>query len=264
VRYLVWVTLKGIFRDRVFQGILLAAVLFCVIPTVSSMSMRQVVQLATTLSLSLVSFILLLLAVFLGGTSLWKDLERRYVFSVLGLPISRGQYLVGKYFGTAVFVLLMVVILGVVSCGVIAFSAGAYPPDRPIVWSYIWLALLFDALKYLLLIALAFLFSSVSTSFFLPIFGTISIFWVGSFTQEAFEYVQSAAGQQMLPSVVRTIASGLYYVLPNFGAFDLKTFAIYSVAPDFSGLALTVGYFFVYLALVLWFAVIIFSKRELK
>ncbi len=34
--------------------------------------------------------------------------------------------------------------------------------------------ILFDALKYVILIAVAFLLSTVSTSFFLPIFGTIA------------------------------------------------------------------------------------------
>ena len=79
------ITLKGIFRDRVFHGILMAALILPLVPSISQLSMRQVTELSITLSLSLISFILLLLAVFLGGTSLWKDMERRYTFSVLSL-----------------------------------------------------------------------------------------------------------------------------------------------------------------------------------
>ena len=75
-------SLKGVFRDRVFQGILTVAMVFAAIPSISSLSMRQVTESSLTLSLSLFSFIMLLLAVFLGGTSLWKDIERRYTFGI--------------------------------------------------------------------------------------------------------------------------------------------------------------------------------------
>lgn len=101
------VTIRGIFRDRVFHGILLTSVIFLFIPSISTLSMRQVTELSATLSLSLISFILLLLSVFLGGTSLWRDMERRYSFSVLGLPITRSGYLFGRFAGVAGFIFLI-------------------------------------------------------------------------------------------------------------------------------------------------------------
>src|ERR1035437_8053441 len=103
---IIHITLKGIFRDRVFQGIMVLAVLFLLIPSAASLSMRQMTELTTTLSLSLISFIMLLLAVFLGATSIWKDIERRYTFSVLSLPLSRSTYLIGRFFGVAIFLLI--------------------------------------------------------------------------------------------------------------------------------------------------------------
>ena len=124
-----FVTLKGIFRDRVFHGILITAVLFLFIPSIGTLSMRQVTELSMTLSLSLISFILLLIAVFLGGTSLWKDMERRYIFSVVGLPVSRQGYVLGKFAGIAGFMLLTAVMLGVVACCVVLSVSGSYPPS---------------------------------------------------------------------------------------------------------------------------------------
>lgn len=257
------VTLKGIFRDRVFQGILAAALLFLAIPSVSTLSMRQVTELSITLSLSLVSFILLLLAVFLGGTSLWKDIERRYTFSVLSLPVTRSGYLLGRFAGTALFLLLTASFLGAVSLLVVLFVSGAYPPERPVPWGTIVAAVGFDALKYILLAAVGVLFSSVSTSFFLPIFGTIVLFLAGGATQEVYDYVHSPMGQE-LPSQLKQTATALYYLLPNFSAFDLKANAIYALAPDYRGLFLTLGYFLIYSALLLTAAAAIFSRREMK
>jgi len=260
---IVRITLKGIFRDRVFQGILVATLIFLVIPSIATLSMRQVTELSITLSLSLVSFVLLLLAVFLGSTSLWKDMERRYTFSILSLPLSRSTYLLGRFAGIAFFLLLTAVVLGLSAILVILIVSSTYPPDRPVAWGLIVVSIGFDALKYVFLVAFAVLFSSVSTSFFLPMFGTISIFFVGGATQQVYDYVHSAAGKNLaLP--VRQLASLLYYLLPNFSAFDLKVNAIYSLMPNYRGLAYTAGYCAVYSALLLIVSTMIFAHREMK
>lgn len=257
------VTFRGVFRDRVFQGILMTAVLFTAIPAVSTLSMRQVTEYAMTLSLSLFSFMMLLLAVFLGASSLWKDIERRYTFSVISLPVSRGAYILGRFAGIAGFLLLTAVVLGAVAAVMVMFASTVYPPQRPIVWEYLCAALFFDLLKYLMLVAFAFLFSTVSTSFFLPIFGTISVFLVGSATQEVFDHLHSPLGAQISP-LVRAASTALYYLLPNFTAFDLKVNAIYGVQLSPGGAALTFGYFVVYTGIILTLSVLLFSRREMQ
>jgi Cu-processing system permease protein len=256
-------TLKGIFRDRAFHGIIVAAILFMGIPAAASLSMRQVTELSITLSLSLISFIMLLLAVFLGGASLWRDMEKRYTYSVLGLPITRSSYLLGRFTGTALFLFCSTLVLGVVTVIVVRYCSGIYPSDRPVAWNYLILAVFFDFLKYLMLVAVAFLFSTVSTSFFLPIFGTISTFLAGSASQQVYDFINTPAGGK-LPLLTRVAARALYYVLPNFASFDLKLNAIYGIAVNRSGIVLTGAYFIVYTSVVLCLGTIIFSRREMK
>jgi Cu-processing system permease protein len=263
VKAVFWVTVKGVFRDRVFQGILMTSLIFIAIPSVSTLSMRQVTELSITLSLSLISFILILLAVFLGGTSVWRDIEKRYTFSVMGLPLSRREYLIGKFAGLSAFIVLVSLILGVITCAVIWYAKGVYQPARPVLWWVLFLAIVFDSLKYILLVAISFLFSTVSTSFFLPVFGTISTFLVGSATQQVFEYINSPAARSLSP-IIKNVASFLYYLLPNFSAFDFKVNAIYSITPAIDGLLLTLAYFSVYTFAVLMLSIKIFSRRELQ
>ncbi|MFA5585842.1 MAG: hypothetical protein WDA02_04785 [Saccharofermentanales bacterium] len=259
---IVTVTLKSILRDRVLQGILVASMVFLAIPAVSTLSMRQVTELALTLSLSLVSFILLLLAIFLGGVSLWRDVERRYTHSVLTLPLGRGKYLLGRFAGIGLFLVGTAALLGLLTFVVVSFVSAGYRPDRPVSWLAVMAALGFDTLQCLLLVAFAVLFSSVSTSFFLPIFGTIAVYLVGGASQQAYDYVLSPAGQTLSPAV-RQVAGLLYYIVPNFSAFDLKVNAIYAMPLDPGSLALTAGYGIIYTAFVLIVAVTIYSRREL-
>lgn len=261
---IIQITLKGIFRDRVFQGIMALAVLFLFIPSAASLSMRQVTELSITLSLSLISFILLLLSVFLGATSIWKDMERRYTFSVLSLPISRTSYLLGRFFGLALFLVLTSTVLGTVASLAIKVSSSIYPSERPIIWGYLVLTIVFTTLKYILLIAVAMLLSTVSTSFFLPVFGTICVFLASGVTQQVYEFVNSPASTQAISPFLKLIATVIYFLIPNLAGFDLKVNAIYSIAPSISGLGLTVAYFVAYTAILLGSAALLFGRREMK
>lgn len=260
---IVSISLLGIFRDRVFHGILVVASVFLLVPSISSLSMRQVTELSITLSLSLLSFILLLLSVSLGATAVWKDIERRYSYSVLSLPLERSVYIVGKFVAVALFLMLTTLVLGSLACLVVWFSSSIYPSERPILWLNLILCILFDALKYIILVSYAFLFSTVSTSFFLPIFGTISVFLVGNATQQAYDYVNSPAAKD-LPILAKQAASVLYYILPNFAAFDLKINAIYGLPISEKGIILPLVYFCVYTLLLNFLATVIYSRREMK
>ncbi len=260
---LISINLLAIFRDKVFHGILAIAVIFLLIPSISSLSMRQVTELSITLSLSLLSVILLLLSVSLGATSLWKDIERRYTYSVLSLPMERSAYLIGKFIAIALFLLLTALVLGAVTCLVVWLSSGIYPPERPILWSALILCVIFSALKYIVLIAYSFLFSTVSTSFFLPVFGTISVFMAGNATQQVYDYVHSPAAKALSP-LLKHAASFFYYLLPNFSAFDLQINAIYAIPLSLKGVALPFIYFCIYTPLLIVVAAIIFARREMK
>jgi ABC-type transport system involved in multi-copper enzyme maturation permease subunit len=258
------ITLKGIFRDRVFQGIMALSSVFLLIPSIASLSMRQMTELTTTLSLSLISFIMLLLAVFLGATSIWKDIERRYTYSVLSLPISRISYLWGRFLGVATFMLVTAAFLGIMAMIAIKAATFGYPPSRPVVWSTIIIAIVFDALKYILVVAIAMLLATVSTSFFLPVFGAISAFLAGTSTQPVYDYLQTPSAQATVSLVVRKAAMVLYYVLPNLSGFDLKVHAIYSIPLNVQGLILTTLYFAGYTLILLSIGSFLFARREMK
>jgi len=215
------------------------------------------------LSISVVSFILILISIFIGGTILWKDFDRRYIISFASLPVSRSTYILGKFFGVAAFLLVVSCALGLCAFLVVYFTSIMHPPDRPIIWANLFISLGMDYLKYVFLVCFALLFSTVSTSFFLPVFGTISIFWLGSASQEAFDYIQTDGGARM-PALAKLLVKAFYYVIPNFSAFDFKLAAIYGLPVAPSSVFMVLGYFTVYASLILGFTVIIFSRRELQ
>ena len=256
-------TLKSIVRDRLLQILLACATLiFLAVPAFSIFSMRQVQELSITLSLSAISFIFLILSIILGSSSVWRDFDRRYLASVLGLPISRNSYILGKFFGITVFIMAGCLILGLVAAAAIALVSTQYPSDIPVRWLHVWIAIFFDSLKYTLVAAIALFFSSVSTSFYFPFIATLVIYFCGSASQEVYEYILSDYGKSM-SLTARYIVNSQYYVLPNFAAFDFKVQAVYPLPLSLEGIVFTAIYFMCYTSIIILATIWTFNRREL-
>ena len=255
--------LRAIVRDRVLYAVLgVALTMILLVPALSSFSMRQVQELAITLSLSAVSSVLLVVTLLLGASSIWRDIERRYTTSILTLPVSRAAFLLSKFISIALFLTLCTLLLGLGSATVILLAAHSYPSEIPIHWGNIALVLAGDVFKYLLLAAFALLLSAVTTSFYLPFFGTLAIYFCGSASQEVFEYVSGEFGQGMSPFASKAVTVA-YYLLPNLAAFDFQVQAVYGLALPLKGFLLTVAYSLVYTGILLGLAVFTFGRREL-
>jgi Cu-processing system permease protein len=250
-------------RDRLLQAVLgVAAVMLLLVPSLSTFSMRQVQELAITLSLSSISLVLLVLALLLGSSAVWRDIERRYTASILALPVSRATYLLAKFVSIGIFIVACGALLGAASVAVIAIASAQYPSDIPIAWGNIMLAIGADIIKYLLLTAVAVLLSTVSTSFFLPFFGTVAIYLAGSASQEVYEYVTGQIGQHFQPFQVSAIRI-VYYLLPNFAAFNLKVHAVYALPVSAQAVFIPLLYAFTYGGILLGVAIWVFNRREL-
>jgi len=259
----VFVMMKSTLRDRMLHALLASGILlFALVPSFSLFSMRQVQELSITLSLSAISFVLLVFTLLLGSSSIWRDIERKYTTSVLGLPVSRASYVVGKFAGIVLFLVACSILLGTISLAVIAFASGQYNSEIPLLWGNIIMAMAADLFKYILLTAVALLFSTISTSFYFPFFTTLGIYLAGSSSQEVMEFLASDSGHKISP-LVRMVAKGLYYVLPNFSAFNFKIHAIYSLPLPLGGVLITIAYFLIYTTIVLSLSVWAFSRREL-
>ena len=255
-------TLLWAFRDRVMHAVLGVGLgLLLLVPVFSSFSMRQVQESAISLSLSAYSLTLLVVATLLGASSVFRDVDRHYTKSVLGLPLTRGKYLLGKFIGLVLFLFSAQVVLAICSVLVILYAASTYPSELPIPWLTIFLAFVADGLRAIVVAAVALLFSTVSTSFTMPFFCTLAVWLAGSVSQEAYEYITGSLGAN-LPTMTRISAKIVYYLLPNFSSFDFHLQAVYALPLDFSQFIGSFLYGWSYVAVLTWLAILVFNRRE--
>jgi ABC-type transport system involved in multi-copper enzyme maturation permease subunit len=171
-------------------------------------------------------------------------------------------FLLGKFISISFFLLLCTFVLGVGSSIVISLSAMTYPSDIPVQWINIVFVLLGDFLKYMLLAGFSLLLSSVSTSFYLPFFGTLVIYFCGNASQGVFEYVTSEVGQGLGVLTIKAV-SVAYYLIPNLGVFDFQVAAVYGLDIASTDVLIAVLYAVVYTAILLGLAVFAFDRRQL-
>ena len=106
------ITFKEGIRNRALYGIsLLALMLLIGNFLLSGMIMQEVGKVAIDIGLSTVTFSGLLVVFFVGINLMAKDLDKKTIYMVLARPISRSQYIVGKFFGMVMLILATVAIL---------------------------------------------------------------------------------------------------------------------------------------------------------
>jgi hypothetical protein len=104
-------TYREAVRARILLGLFalaLATALYSI--AVGEFALKNASRVVADLGAASISIYAILVAVVIGATSLYRELEQKTIFPILARPLKRAEYLVGKYAGTlltiAVFIAL--------------------------------------------------------------------------------------------------------------------------------------------------------------
>lgn len=259
------ITFKEGIRNRAIYGIsIIALLLLSANLVVSGMVMREIGKVAIDMALSAVSFSGLLVVLFVGINLMAKDLDRRTIYMVLSRPISRSQYVAGKFLGVLFLLLAIMALLGVFAIASVLLVRIAYPTyTLGISWPLVGLALMFSTLSLILLAALSFLFAALTSTSFITLVLTIVTYIIGQSISDVRALVDSpkTVGIQISPAVSKLVHAA-YYLFPNLSLFDIKTQAAHALTVPMSYIFSTLAYGVVYTCLTVTVAALIFGRRE--
>jgi ABC-type transport system involved in multi-copper enzyme maturation permease subunit len=259
------ITFKEGIRNRALYGItLLALLLFIANSLISGMFMQEVGKVAIDIALSAVSLSGLLLVLFVGINLMAKDLDKKTIYMVLSRPISRSQYIVGKFLGMVMLIIVTMIFLSMCAMLSILLIKMAYPEFfARFSWPMIMLALSFSTLTMIMLSALAFLFASFTSTSFITLVLTVIAYIIGQSISDVKALVEApqVVGIQVSAITVKVVQIA-YYLFPNLSIFDIKTQAAHALPLSLSYVFWTVTYGLVYTALSITGAAVIFKRRE--
>ena len=250
---------RNAFREAVRDRVLYNLVLFVLLLTgasvfIGELSGGQERRVIVDLGLSAMLLFGVFIAIFVGVGLVYKEIERRTIYAVFSKPVGRGEFLVGKYLGLCLTLLVNVLVMGVgVSLALLYVSHG-WDPLIPKIWP----AVLLIYMELMLLTATALLFSSFSSPALSALL-TFMVFIIGHFSADLKSLANSLGG-----SGARWLFTGLYYLLPNLSNYSFITPAAHGRAPAPGFLFATALYAFVYIAVILAAATLVFSRRNFK
>jgi ABC-type transport system involved in multi-copper enzyme maturation permease subunit len=232
---------------------------------VAGFFMRDIGKVTVDMNLSALTFAGLLLVLFIGVNLIAKDIDKKTIHLVLSKPISRVEYLWGKFLGILFFVTASLLVLLLLSCGTIFLLLHLYPEYfLGFSWQVFFLASFFILVKMAVLCSIVVFFSSLTTSSFVTLIFSICSYIVGVTIEEVVFYLrtQFAVEDLALSEPLRKLIETTAYVIPNFAVFDFKLEAAHGLAVDLSRVGIAFGYGAAYITVILLLASFIFQRRE--
>lgn len=244
-------TFRESIRDRVFYSLLLFAVIMLAFSMVlGTLTIAEPVKVIKDFGLGAISIVGTLIAIFVGIGMVYKEMEKKTIYLILAKPISRGQFLIGKYCGLSLTIIVEVVVMTVL----LLILSYQYVPEIPF---SLFKAIIPIYLELQLILAIAFLFSTFSSSFLSGMF-TLSIFIIGHLTKDLKTLAE--AGENVM---FQKFASGLYYIFPNLENLNFKARVVHNLPVPASEIMFSLLYGVLYTIFILVLALVIFERRDI-
>jgi len=250
---------RNTFREAVRDRVLYNLVLFVLLLTgaavfIGELSGGQERKIIVDLGLSAMLLFGVFIAIFVGVGLVYKEIERRTVYAIFAKPVGRGEFLVGKYLGLCLTLLVNVIVMGAgVSLALLYVSRGWDPLALSI-----WPAILLIYIELMILTAVALLFSCFSSPALSALL-TFFVFIIGHFSADL-----KGLANSMGSAAARWLFRSLYYLLPNLANLSFITPAAHGQMPAAAQAGASIIYGLIYIAVILAAATLIFSRRNFK
>ena len=255
IAVIAWNTFREAVRDRILYNLVFFALLMisaAVLVGQISIGIERLIII--NLGLTAISIFGVVMAVFLGVALVHKEIERKTLYTMLSKPVRRWEFIAGKYFGLCLTLVVNTFFMTLGLAVALLYVEGALRPSDAV----ILIGVLFILLQLLLVTGVALLFSCFATPV-VSTLGTLGIYVVGIFSDDI-----RAFGILSKDALLQGFTSFLYYVLPNFGQYNVIS-AVAHAQPVPGGLvAGNLAYALLYVTITLIAAAAVFSNRNLK
>ncbi len=241
-------TFRETIRDRVLNvALLFALAMIAAGILLGTLSIGEDQKIVKDLGLAAIEFFSVAIAIFIGTSLLFKEMDKRTIFIVLAKPVRRYEFMLGKFLGlAATLTCLLAAMTAAFGLMLVALHAFAF--------ALFWQIAL-EWLQILLMIALALMFSTFASPVMAMAY-SFALYLIGHNLEGLRVLARQAA-----PTARRLILL-LYDVLPNLGHLDIKNQVVYGMPFSLSQWCVAASYGLVYTAFALVVGVLIFARRE--
>ncbi len=233
-------TLLGFGILMIGSGVLLA--------TLSYVEVDEILQ---DMGMAAIRFFSAGIAIFVGIGLIYNEVERKTIFTILSKPVSRAEFLVGKWAGLTLTVWLQLALMA------LAFACVSWMAGAPLAVDHA-VAISLIGLELMVIVAIATFFSAFTTPMLAALF-TVGLWMIGHLSRDL-----RALGDQSDLDSVATMATAVFQVVPDFEVFNKTLEAVHGLPIPASEIQLAVLYALGYTVATLVLGSMIFSRRDFK
>ena len=248
---------RNTFRETVRDRVLYNLVLFVLLIVAAAIFLGELTdgheaRVIVNLGLSAVLIFGAFISIFVGVSLVWKEIEKRTLYSIFSKPIGRGEFIVGKYAGLCLTLLVNTAIMGL---GVTLALFYVHGGDLV---GPVWATISLIFLELSILTAVAIMFSSFSTPALSALL-TFFVFVIGHFSASLHDLAQYLGS-----TPAQIVFDAIYYLLPNLSHFSFITESSNGMTPPPSMIGEAALYAIAYDIILLTATVVIFNRRNFK
>ena len=209
-------TFREIIRDRILYGIVVfALILIGLSLALGELSFDEQARISANFGFTAIQMSAAILAIFIGSSLVAKEIEKQTILTLLARPITRTQFLLGKFVGLVLVILTVMAGISLVLAAIVSFLK--LPVDLTF-----FEALYGVFLESILLTSIALFFGSFSRPIMTVIF-TASLFLIGHWISSLTFFIEKSKSGGF-----KFFATLIQKVLPDLERFNWRAAPIYN------------------------------------
>jgi len=215
-------------------------------------------------SLGSIRFFGMLIAVFMGTRLIPDEIEKRTIHTILTKPVSRAQFLFGKFLGGIATIFVNVLLMGAAFVIVFAIKAPQFKNlaegamGMEFIFGNIIKSIILSFFELSVVMAIAVTASTVFSWIVATIF-TFFVYFVGQMSEF---FNQLANPERDIPYIAKAFLGVIYKLLPHFEIFDIREAIMKDQFMPWDVMGKIVAQGLAYILIVILIGYLTFNERE--
>ena len=243
------------YREAIRDHVLLVVLAFGIVMIFSSLiigplTLGEEIRLAKGIGLGSILFFGLLIILFIGNRTLYRELNEKTCYLILTRPITRFQFIAGKAIGLFLTTLVTSLILGIIFISYISLLTGTFQLTA-------LLAVIGIVFQLTMLVGVVILAATFLNPFLGSVF-TIFVYILGQMIPRAIPLAKFYKHH-----AIAKILSLFHYIFPDLTYLDFREMLIYNNPMPLDRLLFGFSYAICYSLVLVFVAGLIFEQKDL-
>lgn len=244
-------TFKEVIQSKIlFNIVFLGMFLFIITAVAFKFTYGAPSRIALDFGLGTLSLSAMAISLFMGISLIANEIESRTVYMILSRPVKRSSFIIGRFLGLSLVILLNIVILSSLTLSLFIYTGGEF--NDLILLSIVYI--LFEALMVLAMVCTL----SLITNKVMTVILSVTIYIIG----HAIAAAKTTTLVKLTPALGKLL-DFYHFILPGFYKLNLKDLVLYDQKVSNLYIFGNILYAVIYILFLVFLSIFLFNRKNL-